>query len=295
MEEGKKQSVRVGILVIAAVGVFVTMLMYVSRWQVEKAGFEVHVKFKFLNNLNLNAPVKISGGITMGYVKKIYQKNLETFVILYLDKELEGKIPKKPETVITIFSSSLMGQKYINLEIPASDEDDEFLKSGDTWTGIDPPSIDQMMLAFSSWFDGKSGGQVLAEIMQETNLFISNLNAIASENRQDIRISVKQARESFTTLATQLDVLMSQLTILSTNFTDISTKNKEDIQIMLQNMAQITRDMNLITQRVNAGKGSMGKFLSDDDLYTNTNEMIITAKEFFEVMKKKPWKIFYKD
>ena len=295
MEETRKLAIRVGAFVVVTLVVFIIMVAFVSRWQMKQAGFVLNIKFNFLNNLGINAPVKIAGGIPIGFVSHIYQKDLQTYVSVYLKKELENKIPKKPETIFTIFSSSLMGQKYINVVIPPSEPDDEFLKDGDEWVGIDPPSLDQMMLAFSSWFDGKNGGQVLAEIIQETRQFISNLNAIAAENRSDIRLTVKQAKDSFATLASQLDILMAKLTILSTNFTDISTKNKDDIEIMLANLSQISREMNTITQRVNSGKGTVGKFLADEELYKTANETLVNARDLFQKLKQNPWLLLYKE
>lgn len=295
MEENRKIAIRVGIFVVTALIVLVVMVAFVSRWQMKKAGFVLNIKFNFLNNLGVNSPVKIAGGIPVGYVTRIYQKNLQTYVEVYLKKDLENKIPKNKDTVFTIFSSSLMGQKYVNLIIPEAKEGDEFLKNGDEWTGIDPPSLDQIMLSFSSWFDGKNGGQVLAEIIQETRQFIGNLNAIAAENRTDIRLTVRQARESFTSLMSQLDVLMAKLTILSTNFTDISTRNKNDIEVMLANLSQISREMNTITQRINSGKGSIGKFLTDEELYKNANETLANARDLFQTLKENPWKLLYKE
>ncbi|MDH4261446.1 MAG: MlaD family protein [Spirochaetia bacterium] len=295
MDETRKVAIRVGAFVVVTFVTLILMIAFVSRMQMKKAGFNLHIKFNFLNNLGINAPVKIAGGIPIGFVSDIYQKDLQTYVTVFIKKELENKIPKRPETIFTIFSSSLMGQKYINVVIPKSEEGDEFLKEGDEWIGIDPPSIDQMMLAFSSWFDGKNGGQVIAEIMQQTQIFISNLNAIASENRTDIRLTVKQAKESFATLATQLDLLMAKLTILSTNFSDISVKNKEDIEIMLANLAQISREMNTITQRVNSGKGTVGKFLTDEELYKTANETLVNARDLFQKLKLNPWMLLYKE
>jgi len=295
MEETRKVAIRVGAFVVVTLVVLIVMIAFVSRMQMKKAGFNLHIKFNFLNNLSINAPVKIAGGIPVGFVSAIYQKDLQTYVTLYIKKDLQDRIPKRPETIFTIFSSSLMGQKYVNVVIPPSQEGDEFLKDGDEWVGIDPPSLDQMMLAFSSWFDGKNGGQVVAEIMQQTQQFIANLNAIAAENRNDIRLTVKTARESFTTLATQLDLLMAKLTILSTNFSDISVKNKEDIEIMLANIAQISREMNTITQRVNSGKGTVGKFLADEELYKTANETLVNARDLFQKLKQNPWMLLYKE
>jgi len=181
-----------------------------------------------------------------------------------------------------------MGGKYINITIPDAKPNEVFFQNGDEWVGIDPPSIDQMMMAFSSWFDGKNGGQVLAEIMKETETFLSNLNGIVNENRGDIRTTIKQARESFTSLSAQLDTLMQKLNILSKNFTDISNQNKQDIQIMLENMSKISRDLNLITQRVNSGRGSVGKLIQDEELYKNANEAAYHARELFRKLEENP-------
>lgn len=294
MESTRKRAIWVGGMVIVGLTVFIILIGILSRWQMERAGFRMQLKFSFLNNLSEGSPVLIAGGIKVGFVEKIYQKDLQTYVQIYLNSELENKIPKKPESVFSIFTTGMMGEKYINLNIGKVEEGDTFFQDGDVWTGVNPPSIDQMMLAFSSWFDGKNGGQVIAEIMQETGKFISNLNAIATENRQDIRLTVKEARVTFANLSRQADTLMQKLNVLSGNISDISSRNKEDIEIMLSSLATVSNELNLITQRINSGRGTIGKFLNDDEIYKNANEAMVNAKEFFRVLKEKPYILLYK-
>lgn len=294
MESTKTRAIWVGAMVIVSLTTFIILIGILSRWQMERAGFRLKLKFMFLNNLTEGSPVLVAGGINVGFVEKIYQEDLQTYVQIYLNSELENRIPKTPETVFSIFTTGMMGQKYINLQIAEEQEGDTYLQDGDVWEGINPPSIDQMMLAFSSWFDGKNGGQVIAEIMQETGKFISNLNAIASENRQDIRLTVSEARQTFTKLSTQVDTLMQKLNVISGNVADISTKNKEDIEIMLNSLATVSNELNLITQRINSGRGTIGKFLKDDEIYQNANEAMVNAKEFFQVLKEKPYILLYK-
>ena len=288
MDKDRKTRVAVGFMTIVSVATFVALLAILGRWQVAGEGLRLNLRFRFLNNLSTGAPVRISGGLPVGFVEAIYQKDLKTYVQISLKKELLGKIPKRAETVFAIYTTGLMGQKYINITIPDPKPSEVFFQNGDEWVGIDPPSIDQMMMAFSSWFDGKNGGQVLAEIMKETETFLSNLNGIVNENRGDIRTTIKQARESFTSLSAQLDTLMQKLNILSKNFTDISNQNKQDIQIMLENMSKISRDLNLITQRVNSGRGSVGKLIQDEELYKNANEAAYHARELFRKLEENP-------
>lgn len=288
MNKDRKTRVAVGLMTVISIGTFVALLATLGRWQMSGEGVRLNLRFRFLNNLSQGAPVRISGGLPVGYVEKIYQKDLRTYVQIYLNKDLREKIPKRTETVFAIYTTGLMGQKYINITIPEPKQGEVFFQDGDEWIGIDPPSIDQMMMAFSSWFDGKNGGQVLAEIMKETETFLANLNGIVNENRGDIRTTIRQARESFTSLSAQLDTLMQKLNILSKNFTDISNQNKQDIQIMLENMSKISRDLNLITQRVNSGRGSVGKLIQDEELYKNANEAAYHARELFRKLEENP-------
>lgn len=288
MDKEKRTRIAVGIMTLVSLATFIGLLALLSRWQISGEGMRLSLRFRFLNNLSTGAPVRISGGLPVGYVESIYEKDLRTYVQISLRKDLRDKIPKRAETVFAIYTTGLMGQKYINITVPESKPSDAFFSDGDEWVGIDPPSIDQMMMAFSSWFDGKNGGQVLAEIMKETETFLANLNGIVNENRGDIRQTIRQARESFTSLSAQLETLMQKLNILSKNFTDISNQNKQDIQIMLENMSKISRDLNLITQRVNSGRGSVGKLIQDEELYKNANEAAFHARELFKKLEENP-------
>jgi phospholipid/cholesterol/gamma-HCH transport system substrate-binding protein len=288
MDKEKRIRVAVGIMTLISLVTFIALLAILGRWQLAGEGMRLSLRFRFLNNLSNGAPVRISGGLPVGFVENIYQKDLRTYVQISLKKELRDKIPKRAETVFAIYTTGLMGQKYINITIPEPKPSEVYFQDGEEWVGVDPPSIDQMMMAFSSWFDGKNGGQVLAEIMKETETFLSNLNGIVNENRGDIRMTIRQARESFTSLSAQLDTLMQKLNILSKNFTDISNQNKQDIQIMLENMSKISRDLNLITQRVNSGRGSVGKLIQDEELYKNANEAAYHARELFRKLEENP-------
>jgi len=291
MNKTGRTAVIVGIMVIFSIALFIGSLSILAKWKLTQKGFYINVQYKFLNNISVRAPVRISGGINIGYVSRIYRKGLKSFVKLYINEDLINKIPKKPETQFAIFTTGLMGQKYINIVIPEIKKGDIFYQNGDITRGIDPPSMDQMMMSFSNWFDGQKGGQVLADIMRETRFFISNLNAIASENRKDIRDTIVLAKNSFTNLTKQLDKLMLKLNLLTTDFADITRKNKQDIKIILHNMAKISKDMNLVTKRIYTGRGTMGKFVMDDELYNNANEAMKYAKDLMHILYEKPWLI----
>lgn len=295
MKKEIKMSIIVGAFALISVGCFFISVIFLSQWQREEAGFYLDIEFSFLNNLSARAPVKVAGGIDVGFVQSIYQKDLKTFARIYLSNKLANKIPKRAETQFAIFTEGLIGQKYININIPKQEEGDVFYKNNDTLIGLDPPSIDQLLLTFSSWFDGKNGGQVIAEILKETQTFIQTLNLIASENRQDIRLTVKEIRNIFQRVSGQVEGLITKLSLLTSNLADLSEKNKADINILLKNVAMVSRDLSIITQRINDGNGSIGKLISDPEIYNLLKAASVNANKFFKKIENKPWVLFNKN
>ena len=95
MTQSNRVYINVGIMTIVSVVIFTLMLAVLGRWQFGKEGFFVDIQFTFLNNLANGAPVRISGGIPVGYVEKIYQKDLKTYVRVSLQEELKNKLPQK--------------------------------------------------------------------------------------------------------------------------------------------------------------------------------------------------------
>ncbi len=261
----------------------------------KRAGFRIDVEFTYLNNLSIGAPVLIAGGVKAGFVEDIFQKNLQTYVRLYLDEKLSGKLPKRKDTVISIFTNNLMGEKFINIIIPEPKPDDVFLADGDIWKGIDPPSIDKMMLTFSNWFKEGEASQVVSDIIQQTQTLRANTQLIFRENEEDIQFLINQGKKSMDGLSRKIDSFLKEIENLNHNYRDITSSNRTDIELIVQNMTEITRGLKSIEEIFSKGKGSLGKLTSRPDLQRNTTESIVHAKAFLKCIREKPWVLIYKE
>ncbi len=288
-------AIRVGLTLLVTLLTLIISLAFISQWRLGANGFHLHVRFNFLNHLSVGSPVRVAGGLDVGYVKEIYYKDLKTYVVLYIDNQLLNVLPKRQETQFAIFTQGLMGQKYVNIYIPELREGDNFYRDGDILIGIDPPSIDQMLLTFSSWFDGKNGGQVVAEILRETKLFVEGLNTIVLENRVDIRSTVVLTKEAIQKMTQQLNALIMKLNLLSDDLLQLSQASKNDIQITLQNLSLISNDLNEITKQINAGRGMAGKLIYDDQLYAELKKAAKNMRSLFKKLNQNPWQLFYRD
>ncbi len=281
---------KVGLMITVAFTVFITMIALLAKINVSRSGYNLRLYFGFLNGLAVSAPVRIAGGITIGYVDGIRQSGEKTEVTLWIEK----KYTLLKTARFAIFTTGLIGEKYINVFIPPSVNVTEFYQDGDKIYAIDPASFDQMMLTFQSFMQDESGGEILADIFQNSKKFVANLNNIADENRYDIRKAVLSSKAMIVMLSTQTKILMNQLNKLTGNMAQLSEKNKEEISITLRNLSEITTSLNKIIYRLDKGQGTLGKLLVEEDIYHNLKDASISAKDLFRSLKKDPSKLFFK-
>ncbi len=280
---------KVGLMITVSFTVFIVMVALFAKISLSRSGYNLYIYYGFLNDLREGAPVKIAGGIKIGQVEAIRQSNEKTEVAVWIDK----KYTLLKTTKFAIFTSGIIGEKYINVFIPPSMTMDEYLKDGDRVQGIDPASFDQMMMAFQGFMQDESGGEVLAEIFQNTKTFVTNLNKISEENRTDVRVSILSAKAMIINLTQQTKMLMDQLNRLSKNVADLTEQNKEEVNITMRNLSEITKSLNTIVFRLEKGRGSLGKLMQDEEVYNNIKDASISAKDLFRSLKQDPSKLLF--
>jgi phospholipid/cholesterol/gamma-HCH transport system substrate-binding protein len=281
---------KVGLMITVSFTIFIILVAMLAKINVSRSGYTLRVYYSFLNDLRIGAPVKIAGGIKIGYVDAIKQSGEKTEVDLWIEK----KYALVKNTKFAIFTSGLIGEKYVNVFVPPSSDVEEFLMDGDKVYGLDPASFDQMMMTFQSFMQDESGGQVLAEIFQNSKKFVGNLNKIADENRYDIRQGIVSAKETIANLNFQSKVMMSNINRFSKNMADLSDKNKDDINITLRNLSETSSNLNKIVFRIEKGRGTLGRLLNEEDIYNNLKDASIAAKDLFRQLKQDPSKLFFR-
>ncbi len=281
---------RVGLMVTISFTIFIVLIGLLAKINVSQSGYTLKIYFGFLNDLSVGAPVKIGGGIKIGYVDEIRQTGEQTEVLLWIEK----KYRLAKSSTFAIFTSGLIGEKYINVIVPPVSDEEGFLANGDKKFGIDPASFDMMMQTFQGFMQDKSGGQILAEIFQNSNRFVENLNNMVEENRYDVKRSVSTFKLMIGTFSVQTRILIDQLNHFTRNMAELSEINKKDISITLRNLSETTEHLNKIIFRIENGRGTLGKLLSDEEVYNNIKDASIFAKDLFYSLRKDPSKLFFR-
>jgi len=281
---------KVGLMIIVSFSIFIGLVALLAKINVASSGYRLSIYFGFLNDLKVGAPVNIAGGIEIGRVIEIKQSGEKTEVVVWID----NKYRLIKDTSFAIFTKGIIGSKYINVFVPPSNNVEEFLKDGDKVYGVDPPSFDQMMLIFQTFMHGENGGELLAKIFKNSEQFVESLNKIAAENRGDVRQSIVAAKASIILFSQQMKIFMDELNRFTSNVASLSEKNKEEINITIRNMSEISSNLNKIIQRLEDGRGTLGKLMTDEEIYYNIKDASQSAKELFGQLKQDPSKLFFK-
>ena len=281
---------KVGLMVMLSFTIFITFVALLAKINVARSGYNLRLYFGFLNGLTVGAPVRIAGGVKIGQVDSISHSGEKTEVTVRIDNNYTLLKTAK----FAIFTTGLIGEKYINVFIPPSINVDDFFQDGEKVYAIDPASFDQMMLSFQAFLQDESGSQILAKIFQNTEKFVENLNKISDENKDDIRHSVSGARWMIVQTSEQLSHIMANLSRLSMNMADLSDKNREEISITMRNLSELSVNLNKIVYRLENGRGTLGKLLIDEEVYDNIKDASISARELFRSLRQDPSKLFFK-
>lgn len=280
---------RVGLLVTISFTLFILTVALLANISVSRSGYTIRVYYSFLNDLRAGAPVKIGGGIKIGQVQEIRQSDEKTELVLWIDNKY--RLPKS--STFAIFTTGLIGEKYINVIVPALKTEEGYIADGEIRYGIDPASFDKMMQTFQSFMQDKDGGEILANIFKNSNRFVGNLNNVVDENRYDLKRTVTMTKSLVSDLTVQTNTMMTQMNILSKNMADLSERNKEDVSITLRNLSETTSSLNKIVYRLENGRGTLGKLLTEEDVYNNLRDASVYARDLFKQLQKDPSNLFY--
>ena len=283
----------VGLICVVAAFASISGLSYLAKWERKSSGFTIKLKFSYLNNLSESAPVKLAGGIIVGSVDKIYQDQQQTYVDIYIDNSLKGRIPNNRETQFAIYTDGIIGKKYINLSVGDINTAKTYLKDGDVFTGTNPASIDQLFQAFSSWFDGEEK-DVLKNIFIKIQNFLNGWQTIVIENDQDIKALVRDAREVFSRVASWARGMSAKLKMIAANLNLSSKPNQKNVIELAANLKQFSGDLSSLAVQLEKGNGSMARLMLSKSLKKNSKLVIFHAQKLWNCVNNNTFDVVFR-
>ncbi len=243
--------VKVGMFVVAALACLIVFVFAISDFSIFKKGQDCRVVFSYADGLKKGAPVRVAG-VDAGHVRAIRvvydNTDRKTHVVAEAWMEAGHKVPA--DSTFMINQLGLLGEKYLEI-IPGSSA--ALVMPGMTVRGEDPVPMETITKMV-----GSLGGEVTTTLNNINNGILTEGNKTA--------------------LAATLAHLAGLTESLNKGL--LTETNTRAFSAILANTADLTGMMK-------SGDGTVGKFLTDPDVFTNLEELSAD-------LKANPWKLFYR-
>jgi phospholipid/cholesterol/gamma-HCH transport system substrate-binding protein len=275
------KEIKTAILVITSILLFIWGYNFLKGKDLFNSYKTLYVEYSNVEGLAPSALVTING-LTIGKVKTITIGDKGTLLV---ELQIDTDFPISKTSTATIYDASLIGGKQISIQPNYVDQNiassGDYLKGkiqaslmdslGDKATPVMKKaeklmtSADQLISSLNTVLDAKGQADLkkslaeLSAIMEQFHKVALNANVILDENKG------------------QLKGVVSNFNKVSENFVQISDSlNKADLGLTVRNLNATLSKVDVLMKGLESGKGTMGKLMKDEALYTNLEK---TSKE----------------
>ncbi len=276
------REIKTAILVIGSILLFIWGYSFLKGRNLLSDYKTFYVEYENVEGLAASAPVTING-LVVGKVASISLQNTNGKLIAEL--QIKSDFPISKSSIIDIYEPGLIGGKQIQI-IP-NFNDKIMAKSGDTLRGgikkgltdlvgekLTPlqQKVEKTVVSADSLLT--SLNQVLdAQTKDNLKNSIANLNkTLAQFNQASISVNAILDKNKG-----KIDGTLTNINKVSSDFSQISDSlSKANIGQTVKNLSETLAKVDKIMEDVQSGKGTLGKMMKDEALYSHLNK---TTKE----------------
>lgn len=283
---------KTGVVTVTVIALFIWGYNFMKGLNIFEGKIKTYyTEYNNVQGLNTASVVTING-VQVGKVMNIsFNKNPDKRGQLIVEFSVENDFEFSKKSVARIYSASLMGGKSLAV-IPSYDG--ETALPGDVLEGEIESDI------FSSVTEKLNPLQAKVEnvIVSADSLMTGLTDVLDEEGRQNIKQSLER-----------LNTTMENFENLSASLTEMVESNEEEISKTLENVEEMTANLaklsdslvnanigatvknlemtiaslNSILKNLEDGKGTVGKLLTDDEMYVNLTN---ASKELEELLRE---------
>ena len=276
------KEIKTAVLVISSILLFIWGYGFLKGHDLLTDYKVLFVQYDNVDGLAVSAPVTISG-LAVGSVKKITLQ--EHTGKLLVELQIKSDFPISKSSIAQMYSPSALGGKQI--AIVPNFQDKSSTVSGDYLKSTEKQGITDALLSQVGPVKDK-----LDKVLDNANALLVNFNQVLDQKtKENLKLSLENLNQTlaqFKITATEANSLladnkskisgtMTNITKASANFAKISDSlAKANIGQTVKKLENTLANVDKIMLGLQAGKGTMGKLLKDETLYTNFSK---TSKE----------------
>lgn len=270
----------VGLTVIAALTIFFFSTLEIGSCALfAPSGLRVIARFDDAGGVEPRTEVRMAG-VRVGEVEKVELEDGRARMILRIEDDVSPRIPM--DSAVVIRSRGLLGERLVEL---VQGQSDRLVHDGDTLTRTrQAPNLDEMLDSLATVaadlravthsvrlvLGGAEGEETLAEI-------VDNIRIVAVE----IRSFVEENQDQLSRVVSNFDEVSGNLNRFSEDLANLSANHDQTVSELLTNLAGASEGLQkaadefaLVSARVEAGEGTLGRLLKDDELYVKVDASV---------------------
>ena len=279
-----KTEVKIGLAGVIALVALYLGINFLKGVNLFKSSEVYYISFSNTKGLTKNSPV-YADGYKVGIVSNIqydYSHPGEVVVEISTDKGL--RIPKGSTAQL---DEALLGGCTLNMLLATNLR--EAFHPGDTIRGSDVSGLMQ-----------KVGGMVpqLEQVVAKVDTLVATLNTLLSnpnlplilQNAELISENLNRSCEQLNTLLRgEIPQMTGTFTQAGENISVLADKmNQLDLQATLDNVNQTISSVHAMMEQIQNPNGTIGKMMSDPELYNNLNHTVQSADSLVTDLKAHP-------
>lgn len=282
----------VGILIIAALAIFVGAVIWIQGYRFGQENYDLRVIFDEVGSLAKGDPLMVSG-IRMGKVTDL--RLVEDGVEVGLT--LSNEVVLKKDATITVKNIGLMGERFIAVNPGKSDEllDLSVAVPGNYDTGI--PEVmgmmGEMITELRSLVHALKISVASDENLEKLTTTIGNFEDLSkslSEYFDRNRKSLDKAAENFLDASADLKSLVSR----NSEKVDSTLMRVDDfsqkVEVVVKDLEQFARTAREFADNLNEGEGTLQMLVDDRRLYDDLRKTADNLDDLIQDIRENPRK-----
>ncbi len=296
--------VKVGIFALVTIVIFVVGFYFLKGIDLFERKNSYYAIYERVDNLYKSSLVEING-YPVGRVGDMKRNHENGQIVVRLDLEKDFRIPKSDSTTAVLISTDFLGTKKIKLVFGRSAE---FYDDGDTINTyfkkdlteqlggqIDPimsdvqrlvPTLDSTVFAIKQLFNENNPKSVYTTL-GEVNVALAKINLILAANEMTIKAALKNL-ESITGNIEKNNAGITRIINNAASITD--TIQQANLKQTIGNLNNTIGELKGLLNEVNSGKGTLGKIVKSEQLYTHVDSAVNSLNVLLKDVKARPYR-----
>ncbi len=269
--------IKTGILAIFAIGLFVFGFSYLKSNDIFVNDRTFYAVYSDVEGVVNGTPVTVNG-FPVGSVQKISFYNNKELLIKF---RVENDIKFSKNSLAQIYETGLIGGKAIAI-LPANDNARVAITNDTLKTSIAPGLTDLVNKQITNLQDKiesmiMSADSVLHKINRvfDDSTRVSLRNSVSGFNQtiSDLKATSSLIKSIVESNKSDIDLTLNNVTDISKDLSDFSsTLNNSGFDQTLINFKKSSEDLSEILKDINRGQGTITKLINNDSLFNNLND-----------------------